>query len=145
MLLEYPTATRTHPVARLRRPQVDLDSLFGRLRVAPRVETPPINVWAGLNGVIVTAAVPGVAPESIDIAVHRDVLTLRGERKPEALTDDAVVHRQEHIHGPFVRSVVLPFRVNSEAAVARFERGILTLELPRPDEDKPHKIKVARA
>jgi HSP20 family protein len=61
------------------------------------------------------------------------------------MTDDAIVHRQEHVHGPFVRSVVLPFRVDGEKATARFERGVLTLELPRPEEDRPHKIKVARA
>ena len=47
--------------------------------------------------------------------------------------------------GPFARTVVLPFRVDADNASASFERGVVTLTLPRPQDDKPRQIKVARS
>ena len=73
-------------------------------------------------------------------------MTLRGNRKPEEVDDpEAIIHRQEHIYGPFVRSIILPFRVDAEKTAARYSRGVLILELQRPVEDRPHKIKIARS
>ena len=69
---------------------------------------------------------------------------LRGTRKGEP-TEDTVVLRQERVTGPFARNIVLPFPVDSDKASARFERGVGTLTLPRPEEDKPHRISIARA
>jgi HSP20 family protein len=146
MLLEYPATRWSDPVTQMRRAQQDMNRLFGGLRLAPRAEYPPVNVWAGPDGAIVTTAVPGVALEEIDIAVHRDTVTLRGNRKPEEVGDpEAIIHRQEHIYGPFVRSIILPFRVDAEKTAARYSRGVLILELQRPVEDRPHKIKIARS
>jgi HSP20 family protein len=48
------------------------------------------------------------------------------------------------MHGPFARTIVLPFRVDADKVSARFDRGVLTLELPRPAADRPRQIKVAR-
>ena len=86
-----------------------------------------------------------VSPDQLDVTVHQDTVTLRGKREPEALDGDAVVHRQERPQGPFTRTVVLPFRVDADRVSARFERGVLTLELPRPESDKPRKVRIAHA
>jgi HSP20 family protein len=129
----------------MRRAQEDINRLFGGLRLTPRVEFPPVNVWANAEGAVVTAEIPGVSPEQIDVAIDQETVMLRGERNMEPLGDDVVIHRQERVQGAFARSFVLPFRVDTDAVSARFERGVLKLDLPRPASDKPRKINVARA
>lgn len=133
----------------MRRTQEEMNRLFGGLRFPPslslRTEFPPINLWAGADGAIVTAEVPGVNPDQIDVTVHQDTVTLHGKRDPEVIDENAIVHRQERQHGAFTRTVMLPFRVDANKVSARFDRGVLTLELPRPEMDKPRHIKVAHA
>ena len=99
------------------------------------------------DSAILTAAVPGITADDLEIAVYLDTVTLRGNRKldPEVDGDNVTALREERTHGPFVRTIKLPFRVDADKAAARFERGILTLTLPRPEADKPHKIKIATA
>jgi HSP20 family protein len=140
-----PTGRGMDPFREIQRAQSDLNRLFGVLRLQSSGETPPLNIWTGLEGAIVAAEVPGVAPEDLDITIRRDVVTLRGVRKPEPIDDGAVAQRRERVLGAFARTIVLPFPVDGDKASARFERGVLTLTLPRPEEDKPRQIKVMRA
>jgi HSP20 family protein len=146
MLGEYATAVRWPDVFReTRRVQDEMNRLLGGLRLPQSADFPPVNVWAGGDGTTVMAQVPGVNPDELDITVHQDTLTLRGKRDPEPQDDNTIVHRQERPLGPFTRTIVLPFRVDVDKVSARFDRGLLTLELPRPEADKPHHIKIARA
>lgn len=147
MRRDYGTADRWPDLFReMRRAQEEMNRLFGGLRFVPRPEFPPVNVWAGADGAVVMAEVPGVSPDQIDVTVHQDTLTLRGKRPPEAVGEDVVVHRRERVHDDtFARTVVLPFRVDADKVSARFDRGLLTLELPRPAAEKPRQIKIARA
>lgn len=132
------------PVRQMRFAQRDMSRLFDNLRVAAPPEFPPMNIWAGSDGAVVTAEIPGVVPEELDIAVHQNMVTLRGRRTAEPPADDAVVHRQERISGAFARNLVLPFRVDGDRVKATFRNGVLRLDLPRPEADKPHKISVSR-
>jgi HSP20 family protein len=144
MLRAYPAASRRPELFReVRRAQEDLGRLFGSLRFLPRAEFPPVNIWAGADGAVVKAEIPGVSPDQIDVTVHQDTVTLRGKREPEALDSDTIVHRQERPYGPFARAMVLTFRVDADRVAARFERGTLTLELPRPAADQPRRVKIA--
>jgi HSP20 family protein len=129
----------------MQRAQADLNRLFGGLRFYQAAEFPLLNLWTGPDGAVVAAEVPGVAPEDIDITIRRDIVTLRGNRPPEAVEQGAVVQREERMHGAFARTIVLPFRVDADKASARFEHGVVSLTLPRPEDDKPHQIKVARS
>jgi HSP20 family protein len=129
----------------MRRAQEEMNRLFGGLRFALRSEFPPVNLWASAEGVIVTAQVPGVSPDQLDVTVHQDTVTMRGKREAETFEGEVVWHRQERPHGPFARTVVLPFRVDADRVSARFERGVLTLQLPRPESDKPRQVKIAHA
>jgi len=132
------------PVRQIRQMQNDLGRTMGNLRIPAPPEFPLMNVWAGIDGAVVMAEVPGVSPDSLDIAIHQNTVTLRGERPREQLPEGAVVHRQERVTGQFTRNVILPFRVDGDKASAKFRNGVLRLELPRPDSDKPHHIKVVR-
>jgi HSP20 family protein len=129
----------------MRRAQDEMNRLFGGLRFALRTEFPAVNIWTSPEGAIATAQVPGVSPDQLDVTVHQDTITLRGKREPESLEGEVVWHRQERPYGPFSRTLVLPFRVDADRVSARFERGVLTLELPRPESDKPRQVKISHA
>jgi HSP20 family protein len=146
MLMEYAAGGRRPDLFReMRRAQEEMNRLFGRVRFPLKAEFPPLNVWAGADGALITAEVPGVRPDQIDVTVHQDTVTLSGKRDPEAVDSDAIVHRQERIHGAFARTVLLPFRVDADKVSAHCDRGVLILELPRHEADKPRKVKIAGA
>ena len=111
-----------------------------RLRSAPSF--PAMNVWANEDGVIITAELPGVSPEDIDISVIGETLTLTGERKPDLVDEEVRYHRQERGYGKFTRSLELPFRVDATQVEATFDKGVLHITLPRAEADKPKKIAV---
>jgi HSP20 family protein len=126
----------------MRRTQEQMNRLFRGLPLTVTSEYPPVNVWIGSDGAIVTAEIPGVKQDQVDITVYQNTLNLRGERDPEPIEEDAIVHRQERVTGTFARTVVLPFRIDADKVSARFERGVLMLALPRPASDKPRQIKI---
>jgi HSP20 family protein len=144
MLREYVADRRWPDLFReMRRTQDEMNRLFGGLRLAVRPEFPPINVRAGPEGALVTAEVPGVSPEQIEVTVHQDTVTLRGKRDLD-IPEGASEHRRERAQGEFQRTIILPFRVDADKVAAHFDRGVVTLELPRPAADKPRQVKVAR-
>jgi HSP20 family protein len=146
MLSEYAVEGRWPDMFRdMRRTQRQLNRLLGDLRSAATAEFPPVNVWVGAQGALLAAEIPGVASEQIDITVQQSTITLQGKREPEVVDGEAIVHRQERMSGSFSRTVVLPFRVDAERVSAQFQRGVLTLELPRPAADQPRQIKLSRS
>ena len=114
-----------------------------RTRQAPSF--PAMNVWGSEDGLLITAEVPGVHPEDIDISVVGDTLTLSGNRKPDELNEGARYHRQERGYGSFTRAIQLPFAVSVAKVDASFSNGVLSINLPRAEEDKPRKIMVKSA
>ncbi len=112
-------------------------------RTAPTY--PAINVWTNEDGAVVTAELPGVDADDIDISVVGDTLTLSGARASLALEEGDKYHRRERGYGKFNRSFQLPFLVEADNVEALFEKGILHLSLPRAEADKPRKISVKSA
>jgi len=106
---------------------------------------PAMNVWADENKAMVTAELPGVSPDDIDISVQDDTLTLRGTRQPEELDEGTNYHRRERRFGDFTRTLRLPFQVSGDGVDAAFSRGVLSISLPRAEADKPRKITVRSA
>ena len=103
---------------------------------------PAVNIWANDEGQIVSAEMPGVHPEDLDIDVTGDALSISGERKPDEAVKDARYHRRERNHGSFSRTVQLPFMVDTNKVEATFKNGVLFITLPRAEADKPRKITV---
>ncbi|MFN2105354.1 MAG: Hsp20/alpha crystallin family protein [Candidatus Promineifilaceae bacterium] len=125
----------------------DMDRLFEvttpRLARARSGRFPAVDVWANeQEGVIVSAELPGVAPDSIDISVTADTLTISGSRSPEDLPEDAQYHRRERYCDAFERTVQLPYTVDTEGVEASAENGVLTIMLPRAEAEKPRQIEV---
>jgi HSP20 family protein len=106
---------------------------------------PAINVWTNENDAVVTAEVPGVDPKDLDVSIEGDTLTLTGSRHEDELPEGTVVHRRERGHGKFSRIFRLPFPVEPKKVEARFENGVLHINLPRLESDKPKKIAIKTA
>lgn len=109
------------------------------------VSYPAMNIWANDENAIVTAEVAGVDPKDIDISVVGRNLTVSGSKMPEETAENVKYHRQERGYGKFARSIQLPFNINMEKVEASFKDGVLSIQLPRAEEDKPKKIKVKAA
>lgn len=105
-------------------------------------EYPAINVHTNENSVLLTAEVPGLDAEKLDINVTRDTITLKGERPVAELGAEETYHRRERGAGAFSRTVTLPCEVDPSATEATYERGVLKVRLARPEELKPHRVSV---
>jgi HSP20 family protein len=92
--------------------------------------------------IIVKASIPGVKPETIDLAVEDDVLTLRAERKPDFEDDKSVYLIQERAMGSFYRALHLPETVDANKIQSTYENGVLTINLPKAEEKKKRQIKI---
>jgi HSP20 family protein len=89
--------------------------------------------------------VPGVAPEALDVTVDDGVLTVSGERTVARAANGRAAYRLERRHGRFARSLTLPRTVDPERIAARYEHGVLHLELPKRPEAQPRRIAVTAA
>jgi len=145
MLWTWPTSRYGGMWSELDRLQREMNRLFEPLasRVRPgQGSFPAVNIWTGDDEALVTAEVPGVDPDKLDITVKNNTVTIRGERPAEELKDGESYLRQERGAGNFVRSFTLPFPVDSDKISAQYRKGILQLRLPRHEADKPRKISV---
>jgi len=98
-----------------------------------------IDVYQTNDEIVIKSTIAGVSPEDVDITVTKEMVTIKGKRvKDETIRDEDYFY-QECYWGAFSRSVILPFDVDSNKAVATIKNGILTLRLPRL---KTQKIKV---
>lgn len=131
------------PFAEMRRMQNEMNRLFAEVEGRSTTAAfPPVNLWVGEDSVVVTAEVPGIDLENLDLTVREDVLTIQGKRDPAAETNEIAWHRRERAYGAFSRSVELPFRVDPDKVRARAMNGVLEVELQRPEADKPKRIRI---
>jgi HSP20 family protein len=130
------------PFTELRRMQSEMNRLFSGFGAATAREFPPINIWLGDNSVVVTAELPGVTASDVNLNLQEDVLTLAGKREPKTQQGNVNWQRRERAYGNFSRAVQLPFRVDPEKVQARFNNGILEVELQRLEADRPKKIEI---
>jgi HSP20 family protein len=133
------------PFVEMRRMQSEMNRLFSGFSTAATREFPPINIWLGEHSVVVTAELPGVTREDVHLSLQEDVLTLSGRREPKSGQEDVNWQRRERAYGTFSRAVQLPFRVDPEKVQARFNNGVLEIELERLEADRPRKIEIRAA
>lgn len=127
----------------------DMDDLFGSFFGDwPTLSTTERNFWPALdvaeneNEITVKAEVPGCNPEDIDISVHGNNLTIKGEKKHEEEKKDEGYYYAERSYGTFRREVNLPTEIENEKIEAACKNGVLTITLPKATKAKPTKIKV---
>ena len=125
--------------------QSEMNRLFGGFTAATARDFPPINIWLGQNSVVVTAELPGVTAADVNLSLQEDVLTLDGQREPKTQQENVNWQRRERAYGTFSRAVQLPFRVDPDKVQARFDNGILEVELERLEADRSKKIEIRGA
>jgi HSP20 family protein len=110
---------------------------------AARGVYPPVNLFEDESGYVLTAELPGVSADSVDVSIEGSTVTLSGERKIDyAAADGTAVHRRERQSGTFRRAFELPKEINVDAATATHRNGVLTLTLPKSPTTKPRQIAI---
>ena len=102
----------------------------------------PVDLWETNDAYHVTADLPGLTPDQIDINVTSDTVSLSGEVKGKTDVTSEGWLRQERRVGKFQRAFTLPVQIDPDKVQATFEHGVLELVLPKADQVKPRTIKV---
>ena len=106
---------------------------------------PAVNIWINDKGAQVTAELPGIDVQNVDISVLGDTLTITGTREPEVLKAEETYHRKERNGSKFSRTLQLPFKINDKAIEAHYAKGILDITLPREEAKNRKKINIKAA
>ena len=149
--------TRWDPVREIQSMRNLMDRFFEESFMdAPRLwsrslETfaPALDVMEDSDAYTVTASVPGVDPEAIDVTLTENVLTIKGETKSESTKSEGEgeqknYHVRERRWGSFSRTVTLPVGVDADNVEATHENGVLTLRLPKVESAKPKRIAISQ-
>jgi HSP20 family protein len=112
----------------------DFFSGFGRRAVGSPLgtPTPSMDLTENDKEIVVTAEMPGLDEKDFEVTVSGDLLTLKGEKKAEHEHRNGDAYYMERRFGSFLRSVRLPFEVKDEKVDARYEKGLLTIRVPKP-------------
>ena len=108
----------------------------------PRRWLPATDLIESESHYVLRADLPGVSEDDINIELDNDVLTISGERKAEHQDRKAGYYRVERASGSFRRSLRLPEGVDAEAISASFDRGVLEVSIPKPEQRKPRKVQI---
>jgi HSP20 family protein len=103
---------------------------------------PLLNVNEVDDHFVVTAEIPGMKTEDLEIKIEGDTLSLKGERKPCELSEGSSHHRRERATGAFQRSLTLPTRVDPEGVKATYKDGVLMINLRKEKTAVPKQITV---
>ena len=125
-----------------------VNRLFDESVVNPQLLSPDaaalrLDIVATGDDYVISAAVPGLRAEDLNLEVLGDTVTIRGELLATEHKDDAEVLLHERRYGKFSRSVTLPTEVDGAKAEATIEDGVLTLRLPKAETAKPKTIKIS--
>jgi HSP20 family protein len=143
--------TRFDPVGEMVSLRSAMDRLFEDSFVSPmgwrtvaggEQITPAIDVHETPDDIVVTAVLPGIKPDDVDITMTGQSLSLRGEFKADdEVNRDQYLYRERR-YGSFSRSIQLPVRVEGDQAEATFTDGVLKLRIPKAEEVKPRQIRI---
>jgi HSP20 family protein len=92
---------------------------------------------------VLRADLPGVAEDDVKVELEDNVLTIAGERRHEEEAKSGGYYRLERATGVFSRSLTLPEGINPEAVQASFDKGVLEVRIPKPEERKPRRVAIS--
>ena len=103
---------------------------------------PAVDIYETENGIALEAELPGVNKEDVSVEVKENILTLKGERLANSQIRQENYYRQERSYGTFQRSFTLHQNIQPDLIKATFKDGVLKVEIPRPEKEKPKQITV---
>ena len=104
--------------------------------------TPALDVHEEADRYVLRMDLPGLHEEDVTVEVDDRVLRIAGERRREERAEDEGWRRVERAYGAFERSLTLPEGVDASAIAASFERGVLELAIPKPEQVRPTRIRI---
>jgi HSP20 family protein len=129
--------------------QDEMNRLFGRFFDAPVADGQPLRRWIPAMDLVETpdqfvlrADLPGISEKDVKIELENNVLTVSGERKSEHESKGEGFYRVERASGAFSRSLTLPEGVDPDQIDARFDKGVLEVRIPKPEQRKPHRVAI---
>ena len=143
---------RWEPITELNTIQNEMNRLFntvfdqplpaGRGGLAGRQWVPAMDLIETEDHYVLRADLPGLTDEDVNVQLQDNVLTISGERKAEHETQQDGYHRLERAFGGFSRSLTLPDGVDPNAVQAHFDRGVLEIRIPKPEQKKPRQVQI---
>lgn len=121
----------------------EMEASAGTRAARPVGVYPPVNLDETKEAYLLTAELPGVTSDEIDVSVEGSTVTLSGQRKVEFAAGDGVsVHRRERQSGHFKRAFELPGSIDVDSVEAVHRAGVLELRLPKSPEARPRQIAI---
>ena len=105
---------------------------------------PSVDIFENESELVLTAEIPGVKEDDLEIKVEDNTLSISGERKFEKETKEENYHRIERSYGSFYRSFTLPNFIDHEKIKAEHDNGLLRITMPKKPELKARKVKVLK-
>jgi HSP20 family protein len=145
------TVVRWEPLREFSTLQNEMNRLFNTVFDGPapgangshlRRWMPPMDLVESGDHFVLRADLPGVAEEDVNVELEDTTLTISGERKAEHESRDEGYYRVERAFGAFSRSLQLPKGIDPEGVIASFDRGVLEVRIPKPEERKPRRIAI---
>ena len=141
---------RWEPVRELTSLQSEMNRLFNSFFDAPtgagngpaRRWVPAMDLVEADDHFVLKADLPGLSDEDVSIEIADSTLTIKGERKAEHEARERGWYRVERSFGRFSRSLTLPEGVNAEGVTAAFDKGVLEVRIPKPEERKPRRVEI---
>ena len=103
---------------------------------------PSVDIYETEEGIVIKAELPGVNKEDVSVEVKNNILILKGERFVDKEIDEDKYYRRERCFGTFHRTFTLQDTVLPDKIKAKFRNGVLEIEVPKPEEEKPRQISV---
>lgn len=104
---------------------------------------PRVDIKEEADRFLILADLPGVDPGEIEVQMDKGILSIKGERKTEAVTESERYSRVERAHGVFYRRFALPDSANPEGVTATGKHGVLEIAIPKRPETTPRRIQVS--
>jgi HSP20 family protein len=142
------TIVRWEPLRELSSLQTEMNRLFNTAfdpsagGTPARRWTPPMDLLETQDAFVLRADLPGLSEGDVNVELEDNVLTVSGERKAEHEEKREGYYRVERSFGSFSRSLTLPKGVDAEAVSAAFDRGVLEVRIPKPEQRKPRRITI---
>lgn len=133
------------PWSEFKRIENEMNRVLSRYVSPSTSDFPAVNIWSDAEETMVTTEMPGLDTNSIDISVIGKTLVIKGNREPENPEEGSSYHRRERWYGQFTKAIELPFTIEANKVTAKFTNGILTIRLPRSEDEKPKKISIKSA
>ena len=118
------------------------DAFFGGGEGGTQRWVPPMDLVEAEDHFVLKADLPGLAEEDVAIEVQDGALKISGERKAEHEASERGWYRIERSFGSFARTLSLPEGIDPDAISAQFDRGVLELRIPKPEQRKPRRVQI---